>query len=935
MPMSLLTLVQILQIFAAYLFVSVCLPAFVLGKSLKSYRILERFLVYFMTGNFYIINLVYLLQLLKLSYPVTLALGTFIPAVLVRMALHRTPVRSSARSWLRDLKKLSSGSLGSRTLLSRFYRVLRRKLWSAGRFVWEVLKRHTFDCLLLAGFLALLSWVYGTNYMNAYGYKAFDLPVHNYWINSLEKNRIFVEGVYPYGFHCVLYYLHALFGFHTFTLLRLFGFVQTVMVHVILLFFLKLCCQSKYAAYLGTFLYVGSRYFSATTYDRFYTSLPQEFGMTFILPVVYFGFAFFVQRKRELDGQGSGKSARVWRLPWGKAKTITWRLPWTAGEDSGEREAGEKTVTWRIPWKKAGVKSVTWRLPWVIGEAEPSERQREGAIIWQLPWEKNEADAVTWRLPWKRAEAPAARETVSAAVRESGAAPAAVLEASRTAAAVLERESETVTEEALPAAVRRPWFWVRKDGERRRFQWHRSYLYLAGFAMSFSMTLTVHFYGTMIAGLFCLAMAIGYFFRFIRREYFWNVVITCLISVSIALLPMLAAFLGGTPLQNSLRWGMRIIQESQVEETVTPGEDTAQDGEGEKDASAAPKLTLGERLDNLKKEVTNRWNTVMRALNQSLNVEVFSLPDPRYADWVIYGWLILSVLGVLMCVIRRYSYGAMLLSAGLYMLFMSVLSTPQTFGLPTLIDVFRRRIYFAYSMPIAISLCADAVLVVLCLPLKRKFMLNALSLLSVCLVAGYTLSSGQIRMPYVPDVLEMNEAITCLENIVETEEDYTWTIVSTSDEVQMGEGHGYHYETISFLKDMEGVEDWSKIHIRIPTPVVYIFIEKVPLDYYPWDYPIHYEGSGQSISWEGANRPLPEIKGNEMYKGEQRWIVMSRMYYWAQAFRRMYPNEVDVYLESDQFVCYRIEQNENRLFEFAIDYGYNTQKYIAEESAHE
>lgn len=252
-----------------------------------------------------------------------------------------------------------------------------------------------------------------------------------------------------------------------------------------------------------------------------------------------------------------------------------------------------------------------------------------------------------------------------------------------------------------------------------------------------------------------------------------------------------------------------------------------------------------------------------------------------------------------------------------------------------LIDMFRRRIYFAYSLPIAISLCADAILVVLCLPLKHKFLLNGLSLLCVCLVVGNTMLTGQLRKPYVPDVLEMNEAITCMENILEMEEDYSWTIVSTSDEVQMGEGHGYHYETISFLKDMEGITDWSQMHIRIPTPVVYIFIEKIPLNYYPWDYPIYYENSGQTISREGANRPLPEIKGNEMYKGEQRWILMSRMYCWAQAFQKLYPNEMDVYLESDQFICYRIEQNVNRLYDFAIDYDYNTREYEAEESAHE
>ena len=50
---------------------------------------------------------------------------------------------------------------------------------------------------------------------------------------------------------------------------------------------------------------------------------------------------------------------------------------------------------------------------------------------------------------------------------------------------------------------------------------------------------------------------------------------------------------------------------------------------------------------------------------------------------------------------------------------------------------------------------------------------------------------------------------------------------------------------------------------------------------------------------------------------------MSRYYYWAEAFRKLYPNEMTVYYETDEFICYRAEQNPYRVFNFAIDYGYN------------
>ena len=115
----------------------------------------------------------------------------------------------------------------------------------------------------------------------------------------------------------------------------------------------------------------------------------------------------------------------------------------------------------------------------------------------------------------------------------------------------------------------------------------------------------------------------------------------------------------------------------------------------------------------------------------------------------------------------------------------------------------------------------------------------------------------------------------------------------------MGLDHGWHYETITFLRGMETLEKNTKV--IIPTKTVYFFIEKIP-----GDYAVSYAKSGQSISRKGASRSLPNVGGIGMYQGEGRWIVMSRMYYWAQAFIELYPNEMKVYYEDNKFICYKI-----------------------------
>lgn len=62
---------------------------------------------------------------------------------------------------------------------------------------------------------------------------------------------------------------------------------------------------------------------------------------------------------------------------------------------------------------------------------------------------------------------------------------------------------------------------------------------------------------------------------------------------------------------------------------------------------------------------------------------------------------------------------------------------------------------------------------------------------------------------------------------------------------------------------------------------------------------------------------------NKTIHCEDRWGTMSHMYYWAQAFKKLYPQEMEVYYETTDFVCYRLHQNVNSLYNLAIDYGYN------------
>ncbi|MCH5342940.1 MAG: hypothetical protein J1E64_02795 [Acetatifactor sp.] len=898
MSMVMLTIFHLIGIFCAYLFITVALPSYVFGRKLCVYRVPVRVMLYFLIGNFYVMNLVFALQLMKISYPATLIIGTFVPAFVTRVLINRIPVFKIVTDMVSNLRKLIGGQMGRRTAVHKLGKFTGKQLSRFGRWLGKNLFPGFIDCVLILAMVVVLWWIYGRNLIEQFGYKASDIIVHNYWINAMDDNNIFVAGVYPHGFHCVVYYIHAVFGYDVYVILRVFAFVQNVMIHMMLLCFLRACCRSRYAAYIGTGAYVIGDFFAINSYSRYYATLPQEFGMLFIFPGIYFLFAYFQKRKQEVEAHealGKSRKKRFKWLPSRRKKAIEAAL-----DDTVEM------VSLDEPERVLAVGSLTE----VSLEEIDLDDIRMLELDEELPGQKVQSTDPTpkrgrlhgifGRKRWNRSELP--------------------------------------------------------KGKRKRKNYPKSWIYLTGFVLSFAMTLAVHFYGTMIAGVFCMAVAVGYGFLLFKKKYFWNIMAAGMISVTLAVLPMVLAFIGGTPLEGSLMWAMSIIQSNKEEEVsdktvneeiVIPensatggiaadaamaegsstGAGTGYDGGGQHVVDETPKPGIGERMHGLVTSVVGLMQTIWYSTCGMLRMAVLDMPI-EYVRWLVISFAVLVALGLVHRLFRQSCYGAMLVSAGVYLIFLCIMLIAGNIGLPALMDYNRASIYIAYSLPIGLSLLVDGILALLFLPMKHKFLQHFASLVCVILVIGFIVEGNYVKSLdrlYQLDTIriqEPNEAIVCLTNIIRGEKDFTWTIVSANDMTRMAAGHGFHYEIITFLHEMEGANPNAMVYI--PTNVVYFFIEKVPID-----YNLPYSNSGQEISRDGASRVLPANSGVGMYQGEKRWIVMSRMYYWAQEFQRWYPDDLETYLETDAFVCYRIEQNPYRLYNMAINYGYN--EHVIEE----
>lgn len=786
--MTTLVILRFLGIFAVYTGVTLALPALMFRRILRGRSLAEQFLMCYTFGNFYIINIVFLLQLLHISNFFTLAGLTVVLSIVIGGRVNRIPLKQQAGNTWHLFGKLLRGRMKLKSAIFLFLGKCAAGIKRLVKFFYRHIVKNPIQSMLLLGIGVCLCWIYGRQIILVYGYRASDIPVHMSWINEMSRGKIFAKGVYPFGFHCMIYYLQAVFRFDTYVILCQFFFAQVIFMHLVLLAMLKQLCKTKYIPYIGTFVFLLGNFWSGQTYSRFYATLPQEFGMIFVIPSIYFLIRFF-----------------------------------------------------QIPKQKLA------------------------------------------------------------------------------------------------------------DKETR--------LTLQCFAMAFSLTLAIHFYGTMIAGLCCIGIACGFCFRFLRKEYFCRIMFTGICSVFLAVLPMGIAFATGTPLQGSLGWGLSVINggksssstetEAETDEAetleVSTGDDkntvrvvkpdgtvmeidvsdlpSAQENESggqtqtETTAPAVPKVSFGEKI----RKIPGKAKNALSEMSSRILEFIIKLDVKNIGYMILASFALLLLLGFIFCVFRKTEYGAMLMSMGFCMWIVTILLCANLFGLPPLMDGARCSIYYVYLLSAALTALADGLLYMV-LPLRKlRLVRNAVSLAVTAAVLMGMFQNHMIKQSDFSSGFVMNGAITCLSNIIRENEDKTWTIVSANDETQMGLDHGWHYETITFLRGMETLEKNTKV--IIPTKTVYFFIEKIP-----GDYAVSYAKSGQSISRKGASRSLPNVGGIGMYQGEGRWIVMSRMYYWAQAFMELYPNEMKVYYEDNKFICYKIEQNMYHQYNFAIDYRYNQNK---------
>lgn len=482
------------------------------------------------------------------------------------------------------------------------------------------------------------------------------------------------------------------------------------------------------------------------------------------------------------------------------------------------------------------------------------------------------------------------------------------------------------------------------------------------FMTSLAASLAIHFYVTIMAFFLCVSFAIFGINRIFRKKNFGALTAAVIIGVVISTLPMVLAFATGTPLQGSLNWGMNVINgtdtkegRTQAAQTVTEEntesstENTA-DNNKENDPTVTENSSnenrTGSALTNNKENPTSQIQhssfvetakqTAIQKLKLLYQYGYKQLYNSTRAKWLVLFTMLaafLSLLNVLIFMIRFKKfpfemYTGITIASVLFML----LYAAPFLGLPEIIAGARlclpEQIFLLAMMAVPVD-----ELFFLLGKTPVRYLAPQLSLAGVIAIFVGTNYLGIYHGYLYYELTRYNSAVKVTNKIMDTYPQYSYTIVSTTDELYQIVEHARHEEILNFYMKSK-LEDYY-----LPTKYIFFYIEKQPIYYAQYHffsgpkwlaldkYTEYYKYSNAvlsvgneiqhtEISDRSVGSPLVAMgKSSDAYSLiENRKILESEMYNWCQNFKSSLPNEIEVYYEDEDFICYIVKQNPERLY---------------------
>ncbi len=285
----------------AYAIIFIIIPAKVLKLKLCDGDFIDNAMISIILSQVTLSTIVFVLAFMKIYNLLTLVLSIIFVILFYIKFKNRMSFRKKLNDFVFTFSDVLSGQL-KMSLIVRNYISEKITNISHGvkRFVrWYFDKNVVYHiigtvCVFLLvirrGFFAMTSQAFPTS----------DVSVHTSWINFLDAGYIFSDGIYPFAMHNVVSAFAKLTFIDVVTVMRFFGPLNAVFMGLMLMIFITKIFKSPAAAIVTGLVYCISSFGTGAVVDRIFFSLPQEYGMLFILPTGYF-MVKFLEEQRNVD----------------------------------------------------------------------------------------------------------------------------------------------------------------------------------------------------------------------------------------------------------------------------------------------------------------------------------------------------------------------------------------------------------------------------------------------------------------------------------------------------------------------------------------------------------------------------------------------------------------------------------------------------------
>lgn len=260
-----------------------------------------------------------------------------------------------------------------------------------------------------------------------------------------------------------------------------------------------------------------------------------------------------------------------------------------------------------------------------------------------------------------------------------------------------------------------------------------------------------------------------------------------------------------------------------------------------------------------------------------------------------------------------------------FLMLLIVMYSYWILGIPKLMKEERMTMFIGYIAPLMLAFPVELFCRIIPVKIKILGTLSAYGTAAALFFVTYELGYMPIQSHFY---LEPSLAAkTCVKADEELPKG-TWTVVSPVEELALVRNRGYHYELWEFISNMEIYKE--DMYLEIPTKYVFFVLEKQPLIYNEVRY----------SNLEYKNAPLDKGDAKDILKSEllgisetgmmkyynvleNRRMLEAKLACWIEEYKKAFPEQMEVYMEDEECVVYKFEQNPYMMNNFAIDYGYN------------